>query len=609
MRHVSRSGRLWQCLSVACLLLAAAQSSTGAGATSISTHVGRSDSAKALSSVAEPDWLARINEVRIASGERPVTENKSWSAGIAAHLTYLEDTPASYMTGRYASAHTENPASPYFTPDGSLEGSRSDLALGGSTSNVGAINGWLTAPFHAIGILRRQLTQVAYYRDPVTDVAGLNVISGLTWQSSTMPVLSPGPDSTTYLSTFGGESPNPIETCTHNQPAADYGTAGLPLIALLPSAPSKKITANLTEPNGVVVTSANNGLCVVDANDYYSTDAVYGPNGKAILQSDHAVLIIPKTPLVAGTYTASIIQPEQPKITWSFTSDPGSVPAIPTDTSATPGDGDATLTWSPPSRDPRFPVLGYQISYAPQLTDGGGSWMTVPFDPTATSSAIVTDLVNGTQYEFCLNAVNVIGAGSEDCSLFATPAGGTRPPSSPIGVTAAAGEGQATVDWTAPSDGGGAPIVSYTATATPGDASCSTTGATSCAIIGLVNGSSYTFTVTATNVTGTSPPSDSSQAITPKRFTVPEAPSIHVHALTQGTIVVALARAVDDGGSPITAYQVSLNHAAWTSLAATSASHWSVSYLTAGKVYQVRLRALNAVGPGPASTAVSVRVR
>jgi len=260
------------------------------------------------------DWLGEINQYRMAAGLVPVTDQQSWDAGIVDHLIYLEKSPTKYFTGAYVSEHTENPASPYYTAAGAREGDSSDLFPDVSgESDVHIIDGWLTAPFHAVGMLRATLGQVAF-ADYGGDAA-LDVISGLNQNPpATGPVLFPGPNMTTDLTTYGGELPSPLQTCkwTGNSPV------GLPLIALLTQAPSSGLTASLVSSSRSSETSQRGTLCVVDANDYFTTDTVYGPTGLNILQSDNAVFLVPKSPLTQGTYTATISQPGASDITWTF---------------------------------------------------------------------------------------------------------------------------------------------------------------------------------------------------------------------------------------------------------------------------------------------------
>ena len=82
-----------------------------------------------------------------------------------------------------------------------------------------------------------------------------------------------------------------------------------------------------------------------------------------------------------------------------------------------------------------------------------------------------------------------------------------REPSEPLNVDAEGRHNGAVVTWDPPLIHGGAEITSYSVTASPGGASCLTSGQTECAIQGLANGTSYTFTAVATNVHGDSVPS------------------------------------------------------------------------------------------------------
>jgi hypothetical protein len=93
-------------------------------------------------------------------------------------------------------------------------------------------------------------------------------------------------------------------------------------------------------------------------------------------------------------------------------------------------------------------------------------------------------------------------------------------PGAPMGVSATPGNASAGVSWTAPSNGG-SPITAYSVTpyiGTVAQASVSVSGsppATSMTVGGLSNGTTYTFTVRATNAVGSGPASAPSAPVTP----------------------------------------------------------------------------------------------
>ena len=130
----------------------------------------------------------------------------------------------------------------------------------------------------------------------------------------------------------------------------------------------------------------------------------------------------------------------------------------------------------------------------------------------------VTGLANGTTYTFTVTASNSVGAGAASApSNAVTPVVPATVPGAPTNVTAVAGNAQATVSFVPPGSDGGAAITSYTVTPSRVRAALTpTTGASSpVTVTGLTNGTTYTFTVTASNSVGAGAASAPSNAVTP----------------------------------------------------------------------------------------------
>lgn len=176
----------------------------------------------------------------------------------------------------------------------------------------------------------------------------------------------------------------------------------------------------------------------------------------------------------------------------------------------------------------------------------------------------------------------------------------SAPPSAPTGVVATRGNASATLTFNAPGSDGGSAITGYTAISTPagGNSSCDAPPALSCTVTGLVNGQTYTFTVTATNAAGSGSPSPPSNPVTPA--TVPGAPTGISATAQNGQATVSFAAPSSNGGSAILDYTATSSPDGRTGTC--SASPCSVTGLSNGTAYTFTVRARNAVGQGAASS-------
>lgn len=214
-------------------------------------------------------------------------------------------------------------------------------------------------------------------------------------------------------------------------------------------------------------------------------------------------------------------------------------PGAPTNVIATAGDSQATLVWSPAADGQLVTSFTVHNSFA-----GDGAFLPDIFvnaptgSATAPATTVITGLTNGVAYQFTVAASNSVGT-----SAFSAPSNTITPqgvtvPNAPTNVTAQAGNGSATITWTAPGSNGGSPITSYTVSALTGGTPAGLTvqaaaPATSTTFAGLTNGTTYTFVVNAANGAGSGANSVPSNAVTPAAPVPPPAPPAAVNlALT-----------------------------------------------------------------------------
>jgi hypothetical protein len=271
----------------------------------------------------------------------------------------------------------------------------------------------------------------------------------------------------------------------------------------------------------------------------------------------------------------------------------------------TAGNGFATVHWSPPVTDGGSPVSAYFVHVFQGDTQVDSQY--VYGNPGV---ADVTGLTNGTTYSFDVSAYNYAGTGAPSArSALVTPAAPAGTPSAPTLGTVTAGNGSATLRWTAPASDGGSAITGYTVRAFTGTALVATQPvpgtSTVTTVSGLVNGKAYTFDVSATNGIGTSPASSRSAAVTPTAAAVvPGAPTIGTATAGNASATVRWTAPTSNGGSAITGYTI--RGLAGTTVARTqtvtgTATSAVVTGLTNKTAYTFEVSATNRVGTGKAS--------
>ena len=273
-------------------------------------------------------------------------------------------------------------------------------------------------------------------------------------------------------------------------------------------------------------------------------------------------------------------------------------PSKPTITQVTASSGVLGVTFTAGSN-------GGSAITAYEYTIGGG-WVSTG---TLGTTFVIDGLTNGTTYGVQVRAINAAGTGSASTAVNGTPVGlpGQATISSVVrsdrtltaSVSVADNGGSPVTAWQYSTDNG---ATWFTA---PGTSSPLTlTVLSSDGSTRLANGTGYALQVRAVTAVGTGPAS-ATTIVAPA--SAPAAPSI---AVTPGNTTITVTFALgNEGGSPITQLEYSLDAGATWVPTGTLTSPFTISGLTNGTTYQVKLRADNAIGTGTASIAAAATPR
>ncbi len=295
----------------------------------------------------------------------------------------------------------------------------------------------------------------------------------------------------------------PNNVSTAGLPTSVNGTAGNTEVSLSWTAPSENGGAAITDYIVQYKLSTDSSWSAFsDGTSTNTTATVTGlTNGSAY---DFQVAAVNSAGTGSYAQTSSSVTP-------------ASTPGAPTSVSGTSGNTQVALSWTEPVSNGGALITDYAIEYS---SNGGSTWVSFTDGVSATASAVVTGLANGTEYVFQVAAINAAGTGSfSTASLEVTP---YTAPGAPTSVSGTAGDEQVSLSWTAPSNDGGSAITDYVIQYSSNSGtdwttfSDGTSTSTNTTVTGLTNGTAYIFKVAAVNSAGTGSYAQTSSSITPQ---------------------------------------------------------------------------------------------
>ncbi len=276
------------------------------------------------------------------------------------------------------------------------------------------------------------------------------------------------------------------------------------------------------------------------------------------------------------------------------------VPASPTSLGVSTGvdQRSATLSWAPPAYDGSHPVTGYVVSSS---GDPATAPVVLPADAT---SYTFSGLRPGSTYSFWVSARNDLGSSAPAGRSVVLP-GMVAIPVRDLRAAPDVGSSSVTLTWAPPAGDGGLSVTGYRVARTgPGSSHREWTvdaGTRSVVDDGLAPGSDLSYTVWALNDGGQSA---SAGLVAHLAAPQPSGPPSGVgFRAGNGRIAVSWSPPVEAGTFPVTGYDVAWSPtggAARTVRLPVGSRAYTVTGLTNGTAYHVRVLAVTAAGNGTA---------
>ncbi len=268
-------------------------------------------------------------------------------------------------------------------------------------------------------------------------------------------------------------------------------------------------------------------------------------------------------------------------------------PDTPVIQSVTPGDKQVVVSWVQVAD-----ATGYEIYASTESTTA--SAVKVDAVGTTSSSVIISNLTNGETYYFRVLATGEINSDLSD-AVSATPM--PPMPNAPVLNNASLSGNDVELTWVAADNADRYKIYGKKAGGSYELLSTVSSNTTSAVLQSLDKGFGYTFKVTAVNLTGEG---ISSNEVYYFYATVPGAPVSVVAKAGDGKATLTVTAPLENGGSELKGYNVTILPTNETHIYATTASSIEVKNLTNNVKYSFSVSAYNTIGSGNATVSNEV---
>lgn len=358
------------------------------------------------------------------------------------------------------------------------------------------------------------------------------------------------------------------------------------------TAPPSLVSATASSGLGITFTSLTPSVCTVSATGLLNPQSVGTCTIEAAQPGD-------------AQYAAASTVPQ------SFSVNPVP-PTGPFIQSASAGDEQITVAFTPPGYDGGDPVVGWQLVATPPSGDPVASHACV--NTNAPLVCTIEGLTNGTAYTVTVAGINAAGVGSPSVpSPPLTPAVGAN---AVQGAYAVPGNGSVTLNWTAIPNGalGGGTFTRYevyqrqSGGAWPGSPSwTSTTQSDSSHVFtGLSNGTSYDYKIVVITSANSAEMQGNTTEVSQFAATPPGVPgNVTTTPSPGGGIIVSWSPPVTNGGIPVGGYEPVISPSAICAPvnfnSATGTAWCEITGLAPGTQYTIAISASNTAGVGGAS--------